>query len=386
MSISNEIAGSPDRYFAGNAKETTLPIQIINNHIYGQAMVDGKGPFTFIFDMGGHNLLTPATAKLLGLTTEGKMAAGGAGEGTMEAGFTKVKKIEVGGAAVTDQVFTVLPLDAFANIEGTEMPGMIGFELFRRFVTRIDYGAKTLTLIDPKSFDPKGAGTPIKFTFNNHIPEVMGTFEGFPAKYDVDTGSRSELTLTKSFADKNDLKAKHPKGVDAMEGWGVGGPSRAYVTRGTEMTIGPIKIDGVVTSLSMQKKRAFYGESYQGNIGGGILKRFVVTFDYEHQTMYLKSLPRLVADIGTFDRSGMWLNKVGAGFQIADVILKGPAELAGLKADDVISAVDGKLAPSIALYDLRKRLRNDPPGTKVTFTIKRGNKTRGVVVTLKDQI
>ena len=52
----------------------------------------------------------------------------------------------------------------------------------------------------------------------------------------------------------------------------------------------------------------------------------------------------------------------------------------------MISAVDGKPATSIALYDLRKRLRNDPPGTRVTFTIKREDKTRDVVVTLKDQI
>ena len=81
------------------------------------------------------------------------------------------------------------------------MPGMVGYEMFRRFVTRIDYGAKTMTLIDPKEFDPKDAGTPVPFAFNGHIPEVQGTFEGMPAKFDIDTGSRSALTLTRPFAE-----------------------------------------------------------------------------------------------------------------------------------------------------------------------------------------
>ena len=49
-----------------------------------------------------------------------------------------------------------MALDSMENIEGVQMPGMIGFETFRRFVTRIDYGNKTITLINPKDFDAEG--------------------------------------------------------------------------------------------------------------------------------------------------------------------------------------------------------------------------------------
>jgi hypothetical protein len=375
-----------DFAIAGGAGETEIPVQVINNHIYGQAMVDGKGPFTFVFDTGGSNIITPPIVKQLGLNVEGKLPGTGAGTGVIEGGFTHIDRLDVGNASVNNQTFIVFPLDSLGTIEGFPMPGMVGYETFRRFVTRIDYGAHTLTLIDPKHFDPKDAGTPIHFNFNDRIPEVLGTFEGIPAKFDIDTGARTELTLTKPFAEKNGVRVGHPKGVDAVDGWGVGGPSTGYVTRGKTMTLGPIEIGGVVTSLANQDKGAFAGSDYSGNVGGGILKRFVVTFDYDHQMMYLKSLPGPVADTGTYDRAGMWMNVDDAGFKIVDVTKGGPAEEAGVKSGDVIMQVDGKLALDIHLYDLRQRLRDDPPGTVVSFTVKRGEKTQTIKVTLRDLI
>jgi len=58
--------------------------------------------------------------------------------------------------------------------------------------------------------------------------------------------------------------------------------------RGASLTLGPVEVKGVVASLSTQTKGAFASDDYQGSIGGGFLKRFVVTFDYGHQIIYLK--------------------------------------------------------------------------------------------------
>ena len=67
--------------------------------------------------------------------------------------------------------------------------------------------------------------------------------------FDIDTGSRVELTLNKPFVEAHGLTARHPKGVVAVDGWGVGGPSRSYVTRGDWFDLGPVRIDGLVASL-----------------------------------------------------------------------------------------------------------------------------------------
>ena len=42
------------------------------------------------------------------------------------------------------------------------------------------------------------------------------------------------------------------EGVSAVTGWGVGGPSRSYVTRAGEFTLGPVKIDGLVAGFESQ--------------------------------------------------------------------------------------------------------------------------------------
>lgn len=374
-----------DAVIQNGGGQTTVPIQVINNHVYAQVKVNGKGPFLFIFDTGGHDLLTPDTAKQLSVKSEGQAAGTGAGEGTVDVGFAKGVTFQIGDLVLKDQAIAILPFAAPA-VEGGPQEGMIGFEVFRRFVTTIDYGAKTMTFTDPAKFNPAGAGTPVPFEFYSHLPQVKGTFEGIPGVFDIDTGSRVEITVNKPFADANGLKAKHPKGVTAVDGWGVGGRSISYVTRASELTLGPVKIANVVAGLGTQAKGSFADPNYQGNIGGGVLKRYAVTFDYDHRVMYLKPVAKPDPDIGAYDRAGFWINSSAKGFKIVDLTAGGPAEAAGLKVGDEITAIDGKPASDFKLYDLRTRLRTQAAGSKVSLSVESSGASRDVVLTLRDQI
>jgi len=364
-------------------KETTFPFQLVNNHIYADVKINGKGPYTFIFDTGGLNLVTPPLAKELGLKVEGNMDARGGGSGTMSAGMTKVARVDLGQATITDQSFMSLPLDSMSNIEGIPMPGMIGFETFRRFVTRVDYGNKTITLINPKDFDPSSAGTAVPINFDGNDVEVEGSYEGIPGKFVIDTGARQTLMLSSPFVAKHDLHNASVKGGEAVTGWGVGGPTTAFVTHGGLLKIGNVDVQGPLVLLTTDKGGANADDMLAGNIGGGILKRFVVTFDYEHNTMYLKPVAGTVADLDTFDRAGMWFNKDAEGYKVVNVTANTPAAEAGLAKDDIITAVNGKAATGIPLPDMRMRLRDEAPGTVVTLSVKgKGN----VKVTLRDLI
>ena len=363
----------------------TVPIQILNNHVYLHVMANGKGPFLFIFDTGGHTLLTPETAKALGKTSVGDAPGAGAGEAVVDTGFVKGIDFQVGDLKFTGQTATVLPFASKA-VEGFDEQGMLGFELARRFVTVIDYGAKTITFIDPAKFDPKEAGIAVPFVFYNHLPQVKGDFEGVPGMFDIDTGSRVELTLNKPFVEAHGLTAKHPKGVVAVDGWGVGGPSRSYVTRGAWFDLGPVRVEGLVASFGTQAKGSFSDPNYQGNVGSGLLKRYRVTFDYDHQLMYLKPLEPAPTDVAVFDRAGFWLNQSSAGFKIMDLTAGGAAAASGLKVGDEITAVDGVAAHKVDLPELRKRLRDDPAGAQVKLDVLAGGQPRQVTLTLKDQI
>jgi hypothetical protein len=367
------------------AGRTTVPFKLLNNHIYAEVRINGKGPFLCIFDTGGHDIITPETARALTVKSEGQAPGTGAGEGVVSVGFTKGVNFQIGDLTLKNQTITVLPFEQ-GGVEGFDEQGMIGFEVFRRFVTVIDYGAHTLTFIDPARFNPHGAGTPVHFNFYDHLPQVEGTFEGAPGRFDIDTGSRSELTLTRPFVESKGLVASHPKGVVATEGWGVGGPSRSYVTHARYVTLGPVRVDGLVAGLSSQRKGAFAHPNFIGNVGSGLLKRFVVTFDYGHQIMYFRPLPAPVADTDVFDRAGFWINATATGFKIVDLSAAGAAEAAGLKTGDEITQVDGVAAKSIALSDLRRRLRDEPAGTHVSLSVTSDGQPRAVSLVLKDQI
>jgi hypothetical protein len=330
-------------------------------------------------------MLTTPTVKELGLKAEGQMQGNGTGSGHMDVGFTKVDSLQLGDATVKSQVFAVIPLNTMSVVEGVGMPGMVGFETFRRFVTRVDYGTSKITLIRPDAFDPRDAGVAIPFVFDGNTIEVQATYKGATGKFTIDTGSRASLTLNGPFAAKYNL-AKDGTGIDAVTGWGIGGPSRGITLRGDSLSIGAVTIDRPVVEISTDKGGDFTDGSIAGNIGAGILKRYIVTLDYEHATIYLKPVTVAVSDLDTFDRAGLWINESDDGYQVVDVTKGAPSDLAGLKVGDDIVAVDGKPAKSIPLYEIRRQLRDEAPGTVVSFTVKRGDTTASVPVTLRDLI
>ncbi len=372
---------------AGGASSLTVPFRLLNNHIYVQAKVNGKGPYTFIVDTGGHNLLSPRIVAEAGLRKVGEIAMSGAGDKTSSGGFAEGANIEVGeGVKLADQVAFVTEIYR-PEIEGIPVDGMVGFELFRRMAVTIDYGAQTLTFTDPAKFAaPADAGAAIPFKFYDHLPFVAGFLDDIPANFDIDSGSRSEMDITGPTVAKHGLKARFSKGVSAITGWGVGGPSRSYTVRLPSVTLGHVKVDGPTAGLSEDKGGSMSDGNYQANIGSGFLKRFVVTFDYAHQRMWLKPIAPTPVDAGRFDRSGMWINADKGGYEVTAVSAGGPADEAGLKAGDVIVSLDGQPAVAEKLSDARILLRARPAGSKIEAQVRRDGAERTVAITLRDQI
>ena len=369
----------------GGAASVTLPFRLLNNHIYVSVTVNGKGPYTFIVDTGGHCLISPQLVAELGLKIVGATAMSGAGTKTTAGGFTHVDEIALGAVRMRDQLGFAAPIYAPA-VEGIRVDGMVGFEMFRRFAVQIDYGQDLLIITDPTRFDPAGTGTAIPFVFYDHLPMVRGSLADLPARFDIDTGSRSEVDITGPFVAANDLRARFSKGVSAVTGWGMGGPSRSYVVRLPSLTLGGVQVSSPVAGLSEDKGGSINDPNYEGNIGGGLLKRFVVTFDYAHQMMYLRPIVPPPVDAGRFDRSGLWINSGPDGYVVTDVAANGPAERAGIQVGDTITQLDGAPSRFDGLSDARILLRSRPAGTQIELEVKHGNETRKTAVVLRDQI
>lgn len=368
-----------DVALAGGAASAVIPFELINNHIFVNVFVDGHGPVRMIFDTGGSNLITPEVAARLGLKTEGRFQARGVGEKTEDIGLTRVRELRLGDVTLRDQSLFVLALADMDKVEGVDVGGIVGFELFKRLVVRIDYAGRRLTLTRPDAFTPPAAASPIAFTFDERTPQVEGRIDGLPGRFTIDTGSRTSLDLNGPFTRTHGLQERYGAKIQAVTGWGLGGPARSAVAKAGLLELGGVRVESPVVHLSLQEKGALSNPYLAGNVGGAILKRFTATFDYDHQVMYLEPNGQPAE---AYDRAGLWINRDGDGYAVMDVVADGPAAEAGLKPGDRIVALDGRLAKDLPVSEARGRLR-EAPGTRVRLTVGTG---REVTLVLRDLI
>ena len=374
---------APDFAFPAGRASVEIPFETHNGHIYVRVKLNGKGPFTMLFDSGGRNVLFPPTIKALGLTPEGALPGAGAGDGKQDVGLTRVAKVDIGGIVVDDQVFATIALDgAIQRIEGQDqVAGLVGYELFKRFPVRIDYDRSRLVFYDPPAFKYAGTGVRVPFQFHDHVPQVEGSVDGIAGRFDIDTGARTSLTLAAPFVDRNGLVAKYGATTELIAGAGVGGPSRARLARASLLRLGDIEVAKPVTYLSLAKGGAFADPALAGNVGYGVLRQFNIVFDYANGVLWFEKNANH-GQPDAHDRSGVWVERGPKGYELVEVVKAGPAAEAGLKAGDVITAVDGKPVAAVPLDEFRARLKSTP-GTKVRVTLASG---KAAVITLRDLI
>jgi hypothetical protein len=374
----------PDYTFLTRAGRVVLPFQFVNNHIYADVKLNGR-TFPMLVDTGAANVITPTTARLLGLKPVGDARVRGSGDLSEAAAFARVNAMAVGGIQLRNQLFAVVPLETLSDIEGVPFHGMIGYELFKRFIGKIDYEARTLSLMEPSVWNPAGAGIAVPFVFNGTVPEIEGDIDGIPASFDIDTGSRMSVGLHSPFVLKHGLRARFRPSIEAMTGWGLGGPSRGTVARVKRLRLGPIAVNDVVVDMSRQTQGVLSHAVPAGNIGSGLLRRFTITLDYRRQRIHFAPNARTnVPD--SYDRAGLWINRDAGAFRVVDVVERSPAALAGMRTGDLIVAVDGVRAAAIGLGELRNRWVEMPAGTDVKLTLRRENIERVVAFRLRDLI
>jgi hypothetical protein len=264
-------------------------------------------------------------------------------------------------------VFYVIEPGQLADIEGEDFDGLVGFELFSRLRVRIDYAAHVLTLTSPAAFTPPTGAIAVPFEMADRTPIVHGAIDGIAGRMWIDTGSRVSLTTMAKFTRDHDLVAKYKPPFETVTGWGIGGSTTSAPVRFHEVRIGGATVHDVVGDLFTGDKGSFADPDAAGNIGGGILRRFVVTFDYAAKVMYLE--PR-GDDRDVYDRSGLFVRRDGSALRVIAVAPRTPATVAGIAADDTITAIDGAPVATRSLAAWRARLR-EAPGTKVRLHVER---------------
>lgn len=181
---------TPDDTSVAGGKVT---VQIeVDGYITLEARLNGKGPYAFLFDTGGHAILTPEAAKELGLHPAGAGSAGGVGSDRLPVQYAKVNQMDIGGVSLRDQTFLVIPLQYNTVNRGDRPPfaGILGVELLERMAARIDYRNQTMTFWPRESYRHEGPGAAMPITFADDIPLVPARLNGKVGDFALDTGKR----------------------------------------------------------------------------------------------------------------------------------------------------------------------------------------------------
>ena len=373
-----------DAYVATASGATRIGFDLVNNHVYVDAEVDGQ-PARLLVDTGAVNLLTPTAARRLGIATVGRSAVNGAGDKAAEVGLAQGQHLRIGDAHLPHPVFHVIDLGEQIKSMGVHYDGFIGYETFRRFATTFDYAGRVLTLTEPARYQPPADAVALVFEQDDRAPILSGTLDGIALRLWVDSGSRNSLSLLGPFVRTHGLREKYQAGDETVLGWGIGGPSRAAAVRLGVLQLGSLQVRGLAGDLLSTDQGALATPNYGALLGGGLLRRFTVGLDYAAKRMYFTPNADNAAP-EPFDRSGLWLQAEGALLRIGDVAPGSAGAQAQLREDDRVVSIQGEPVARRSLGQWRERLRDLPVGTRIAIDYVRGGQQGEATLTLTERI
>jgi Aspartyl protease/PDZ domain len=347
---------------AAQAKVASIPIEVGENYVFIKASVNGSAPLTFILDSGAGSglILYSKAAQALGLKLQGKGKGGGAGEGTFDTTSVKGVSLSFPGVEMSNQTFVVFPPSKTSAFDRV-VDGVIGYTLFSRYVVELDYQSRNVNLYEPKTYQYSGSGESIPLRILSNVPFVRMKIpiEGrkpLEGDFIVDLGAgRFTSILNTPLVESNSLLAVAQKTIKEPGAEGVGGEVKLLVGRLPHLQLGSFTLTDPVVHFAQDRKGAFASSEFSGVIGGELLRRFKVIFDYAHKRMILEPNADL-AERFEYDMSGIRLRAEGEDFKtlrVQRVMENSPASEAGVREGDLISAIDGKPTAELSLSQIK---------------------------------
>ena len=348
-----------------HASPSVIPFEIASNHIYLKGTFDDAERW-FLFDTG-------ATASYVASPLCSKETPRRSGA------------LVIGPVTVAAQSFNCWRVSDL-GFDGHALDGLLGYDFISRYVVEIDYQKRTLSLHDPARYTYVGTAVPAKLSLiaddsGGMIPLATVSLSGADGRqhkgpFIVDTGARTAFTLGDRIAQRSGLTADSGGAVRMLIGGGsLVREARMAVRRASSATFAGHTFAQPVITISEDKTGILAAPEFDGVVGGELLRRFRVIFDYARSVMFLEPTQDNAAPF-EFDRSGMFVSGDGADFRtftIRDVLHHSPASDAGLEVRDVILAIDGVRARDMSLEEVRARFKIE--SRSYTITVKRADRT-----------
>jgi predicted aspartyl protease len=262
----------------------TFPFKRDGKLMLVEVRIDNSAPAWFVVDSGAsHTVFDPKFAEKLGLKTEAAPPTTGTGTGEVAKSHTRPVVMTLNGVKVD------VPQPWVIDLSKAPLPpavkGLVGAELFKAYVTRIDPQQSNVSVFESGSYRPKEGVTSIPLIVEGDKLLLEAALE-VPAgqtvthKLRIDTGSESSI---------NDEVVKQSEEVrESTLGGGLGDSFKSYSGVFTSVKLGPYVV-----------KHVWGPGGPHPAIGMELLRRFILTFDVPRERIYLEPTPTLQDPVPT---------------------------------------------------------------------------------------
>lgn len=383
---------------SGGKKKVHIPIEIHNNLVVIPVVLNDALPLKFILDTGVRTtILTQKTfTDILNLPYARKYTISGpGGENVVDAYVTNNVSLELPGVSGRGHAMLVLGQDylELRNYLGTDVHGILGYELFSRFIIQIDYEKRLLTLMLPEKFHKTRKYQSIPITIEDTKPYIDAsvTFQNgktLKAKLLMDSGASHGLMLEPT-SDKT-IQVP-PNAVSSLIGRGLGGEIIGKVGRIESISFGNFKLEHAISNFP--DPNSYIDSIKMGNVfrngamGGEILSRFVVIFNFPAEKVYMKKNSSFKKNF-YYNLSGITLKAKGSQlttFEVTEVREKSPSQISGIRPGDIILSLNGVAADNLDL-NMMNGMLNSKPGKRIRLELMRNGAKFRADIELKDPI
>ena len=329
-------------FIKNNSSRITIPFQFINNLVFIPVQVNGV-ELLFLLDSGVKEtiLFGFEDVKELNLNHVEKISIQGLGGNEAVEGLKSSGNVLLIDKMQAENYLLYLILDPSFNLSnyvGVTVNGIIGSAAFRNHLVAIDYDKKKVSFYQQNSkyvkrIQKKYSSIPLSIEqgkpYVNSIVKIKE--EEVPVKLLVDSGNSDAVWLFDQLSSKIEIPEKY---FEDYLGQGLSGAVEGKRARIDAFKIANFHFRSPIfaypnihslKNISLQPNRL-------GSLGGEILKRFTVVFDYKGEKMYLKK-NKMYRKSFTYNKSGIEIWH--SGVQLVKQLVAIPDNSIILHAEDV---------------------------------------------------
>ncbi len=274
-------------YNVDGAEQTIVSFKMTNDRPIIQIRLEKTGePLNFILDTGsGISVISDETAERLKIKpiTRGGLARGIGGEGKFEIVYGFLPSIYLGDVKIKNVPIYIRKFHS----TNERIDGYIGLSLISKFLTTIDYGNQTFTLVNKKNvekqkIEQETLSLPLRLTSSGFLSGEVN-LEGVkvPLNFIVDTGA-SVSVISDDLANTKEISGFiRDEKMKVIGAAGVTENVSSFML--PRVTFGSHSRQSIMAiALDLDLINEASGFEQAGILGGNFLKNYRLTFDFQN--------------------------------------------------------------------------------------------------------